>query len=46
MSSDLTTNNSNIYKESIITTPYEKVLTIINEAIRYISMSSKTQGKF
>ena len=45
MSSDLTTNNSNIYKESIITTPYEKVLTIINEAIRYISMSSKTQGK-
>ena len=45
MSSGLITNNSNIYKENIITTPYEKVLTIINEAIRYISMSSKTQGK-
>ena len=45
MSSGLITNNSNIYKENIITTPYEKVLTIINDAIRYISMSSKTQGK-
>ncbi len=45
MSSELTTNNSNIYKENIITTPYEKVLTIINDAIRYISMTSKTQGK-
>ena len=35
----------NINKENIITTPYEKVLSIINDAIRYINITSKTHGK-
>ncbi len=35
----------NINKENIITTPYERVLSIINDAIRYINLSSKTHGK-
>ena len=43
--SPLTTKNINLNKENIITTPYEKVLSIINDTIRYINMTSKTQGK-
>ena len=35
----------NINKENIITTPYERVLSIINDAIRYINMTSKTHTK-
>ena len=43
--SQLTTENLNINKENIITTPYERVLSIINDAIRYINMTSKTHTK-
>ena len=33
------------HSSSIITTPYEKVLTIINEAKKFINLMSKNQTK-
>ena len=43
--SPLSTSTTNLYKENIITTPYERVISIINDAIKFINKISKTQGK-
>ena len=43
--SPLSTSTTNLYKDNLITTPYERVISIINEAIKFINKISKTQGK-
>ena len=43
--SPLSTSTTNLYKENIITTPYERVISIINDAIKFINKISKNQGK-
>ena len=40
-----TINNHNSYSSSIIITPYEKVLTILNNVKQYINSTSKRQTK-
>ena len=40
-----TINNHNSYNSSIIITPYEKVLTILNNVKQYINSTSKRQTK-